>query len=155
MTTMAIIEKCRERLQEIPELQKKLSQTEQSAHSNAFRLENLAKEQAILSQIMEVVNANESALPKTIQPRTSNDLREVRLKAYASVPGLHSLQKFPTSSNHCILQVELCVPRLKLHHELRPFLPVFNELRVFLNYAWLSAGAVMIQGTGAAEYFPS
>lgn len=88
MTTMAIIEKCRERLQEIPELQKKLSQTEQSAHSNALRLENLAKEQAILFQIMEVVNANESVFPKTIQSRTSNDLREARLKAYASVPDL-------------------------------------------------------------------
>ena len=65
MTAMAIIEKCRERLKEIPELQKKLSQTEESARVNAFRLENLKKEQAILSQIMTVVDANESSLPRS------------------------------------------------------------------------------------------
>lgn len=88
MTAMAIIEKCRERLDEIPQLQKKLSQTEQSARVNARRLENLAKEQAILSQIMAVVNANESSLPQTTPSQPSGVLKENRLSANASVPDL-------------------------------------------------------------------
>ena len=88
MTTMSNIEKCKEPLKEIPELQKKLSQTEENARVNAFRLENLKKEQAILSQIMTVVDANESSLPRSTPSRPSNELMENRLKAYATVPDI-------------------------------------------------------------------
>ncbi|MCB7321213.1 hypothetical protein [Lacrimispora sp. 210928-DFI.3.58] len=88
MTTMSIIQKCRERFNEIPELQDKLSQTEESARVNCFRLENLRKEQALLSKILKVIDKNETELPRSIPVRPSNELKENRLKAYASVPDI-------------------------------------------------------------------
>lgn len=60
MTTMTIIQKCRERFDEIPELQDNLSQTEECARVNCFRLENLRKEQALLSKILKVIDENET-----------------------------------------------------------------------------------------------
>ena len=88
MTTMTIIQKCRERFDEIPALQDKLSQTEESARVNCFRLENLKKEQDILSKILKVIDENETELPRSIPVRPSNELKENRLKAYASVPDI-------------------------------------------------------------------
>lgn len=88
MTTMAIIQKCRERFDEIPELQDKLSKTEESARVNDSRLENLKKEQALLSKILKVIDENEAELPCSIPVRPSNELKENRLKAYASVPDI-------------------------------------------------------------------
>lgn len=88
MTTMTIIQKCRERFDEIPELQAKLSKTEESARVNCFRLENLRKERALLAKILKVIDENETELPRSIPVRSSSELKEKRLKAYASVPDI-------------------------------------------------------------------
>ncbi|MCB7319924.1 hypothetical protein [Lacrimispora sp. 210928-DFI.3.58] len=91
MTTMTIIEKCRERFQEIPELQKKYSHTEESTRVNDWKLKNLEKEYALLSKLLGVIEENEEELPEPVLFRTSNFLKEERLNAYASVPDVRKL----------------------------------------------------------------